>query len=410
MSAVIDIAEAVGLDGLSLPTLPAYAFAVGTCSSCGQANPDTARFCSGCGAELGMAAAREVRKTVTVLFCDLAGYTGRGERLDPEALRRLQSRYFEEARAALERHGGTVEKFIGDAVMAVFGIPQVHEDDALRASRAAVELREAVGALGLEARIGVNTGEVVAGSGDALVTGDAVNVAARLEQAASPGEILIGEHTLRLTRGAVEAETVEQLELRGKSEPVAAFRLVSSTGAPAIERRLDAPLVGRARELEQLRRAYGRAVADRACRLVTITASPGIGKSRLALELAGSVEAEATVLTGHCLPYGVGITYWPMIEIFRAARTEEELDVALAAPGAEETFLLIRKLLERLARERPLVLIVDDIHWAELTLLDLLEHLTDWTRDAPLLLLCLARPDLVDTRPAWAAAGRTPTR
>jgi class 3 adenylate cyclase/tetratricopeptide (TPR) repeat protein len=374
------------------------------CPACGQENPDGFRFCGSCGAELAgePAASREVRKTVTVLFCDLAGYTRKGERLDPEALRRVQSRYFDEARAALERHGGTVEKFIGDAVMAVFGIPQVHEDDALRALRAAVELREVVSALELEARIGVNTGEVVAGSGDALVTGDAVNVAARLEQAASPGEILIGEQTLRLTRGAVEAETIEPLELKGKTEPVTAFRLVSSTGATAIERRLDAPLVGRAHELELLRQSYAKAVTERACRLVTVTAPPGIGKSRLALELAGRIESEATVLIGHCLPYGEGITYWPLVEIFRAARAEEELDAALAAPGAEETFLLIRKLLERLARERPLVLIVDDIHWAELTLLDLLEHLTDWTRDAPILLLCLARPDLVDRRPAWS--------
>src|SRR5262249_52235665 len=211
VSAVIDIAEAVGLDGLSLPTPPAYAFAVGTCSSCGQANPDSARFCSGCGAEFGVAAAREVRKTVTMLFCDLAGYTSRGERLDPEALRRVQSRYVEEARAALERHGGTVEKFIGDAVMAAFGIPQVHEDDALRALRAAVELCEAVGALGLEARIGVNTGEVVAGSGDALVTGDAVNVAARLEQGASPGGILNGGEAPRATPRAGRAGPGEPL-------------------------------------------------------------------------------------------------------------------------------------------------------------------------------------------------------
>jgi class 3 adenylate cyclase/predicted ATPase len=373
------------------------------CPACGHENPDGFRFCGSCGAELPgePAASREVRKTVTVLFCDLAGYTRKGELLDPEALRRVQSRYFDEARAALERHGGTVEKFIGDAVMAVFGIPQVHEDDALRAVRAAVELREVVSALELEARIGVNTGEVVTGPGDALVTGDAVNVAARLEQAASPGEILIGEQTLLLTRGAVEAETIEPLELKGKTELVTAFRVVSSTGAPAIERRMDAPLVGRAHELELLRESYAKAVTERACRLVTVTASPGVGKSRLALELAGSVETEATVLTGHCLPYGEGITYWPLVEILRAARVEEELDAALAAPGAEETFLLIRKLLERLARERPLVLIVDDIHWAELTLLDLLEHLTDWTRDAPILLLCLARPDLVDKRPAW---------
>ena len=203
---------------------------------------------------------RDVRKVVTVLFCDLAGYTSTGDQLDPEALRAIQSRYFEEARAALERHGGTVEKFIGDAVMAVFGIPTLHEDDALRALRASVELRDAVTALGFQARIGVNTGEVVAGSGDALVTGDVVNVAARLEQAAEPGEILLGDATLRLARDAVEVEAVEPLELKGKAEAVVAHRLRRVVeGAPAFERRLDAPLVGRRGELARVRTAFDEA-------------------------------------------------------------------------------------------------------------------------------------------------------
>jgi class 3 adenylate cyclase len=207
-----------------------------------------------------------VRKVVTVVFCDLAGYTSTGNALDPEALRTLQSRYFDEARTALERHGGTVEKFIGDAVMAVFGIPVLHEDDALRALRAAVELRDAVEKLGFQARIGVNTGEVVAGSGDALVTGDAVNVAARLEQAAEPGEILLGEPTLALAREAVEVEAVEAVAARGKPEPVTAYRLLRVVaGAPALERRLDAPLVGRHEELARLRSVFDEALAARAC-------------------------------------------------------------------------------------------------------------------------------------------------
>ena len=222
---------------------------------------------------------RDVRKVVTVLFCDLAGYTGAGDRLDPEALRAIQSRYFEDARTALERHGGTVEKFIGDAVMAVFGIPTLHEDDALRALRAATELRDAVAGLGFQARIGVNTGEVVAGGGDALVTGDAVNVAARLEQAAEPGEILLGETTLRLARDAVEVEAVEPLELKGKPDAVSAHRLLRVVeGAPAFERRLDAPFVGRQEELAQVRSAFDEALAARACRLVTAFGPPGIGK------------------------------------------------------------------------------------------------------------------------------------
>ena len=280
---------------------------------------------------------RDVRKVVTVLFCDLAGYTSTGDRLDPEALRAIQSRYFEDARAALERHGGTVEKFIGDAVMAVFGIPTLHEDDALRALRAATELRDAVAGLGFQARIGVNTGEVVAGGGDALVTGDAVNVAARLEQAAEPGEILLGETTLRLARDAVEVEAVEPLALKGKPEAVAAYRLLRVLeGAPAFERRLDSPLVGRRDELARVRTAFDEALAARTCRLVTAFGPPGIGKTRLAREVATSLQDEARVLVGRCLPYGEGITYWPLAEIFRQARAEDEWDVAVRAGAPEE--------------------------------------------------------------------------
>src|SRR5215212_1662700 len=219
------------------------------CPSCGKQNEPNARFCSACGSPLVQEApAREVRKTVTILFCDVIGSTALGERLDPEATRKLMSRYFETARAILERHGASVEKFIGDAVMAVFGIPRVHEDDALRAARAALELRDAVDAL--ELRIGVNTGEVVAGTGETLVTGDAVNVAARLEQAAQPGEILIGDATYRLVRDAVAAEPVAAIDAKGKTDAVAAYRLRSvREGADAFARRLDAPLVGREREL-----------------------------------------------------------------------------------------------------------------------------------------------------------------
>ncbi len=343
------------------------------------------------------------RKVVTVLFCDLAGYTSTGDQLDPEALRSLQSRYFEDARTALERHGGTVEKFIGDAVMAVFGVPVLHEDDALRALRAAVELRDAVAALGFEARIGVNTGEVVAGAGDALVTGDAVNVAARLEQAAEPGEILLGDPTLQLARDAVEVEAVEPVQAKGKPEPVPAFRLLRVVeGAPAFERRLDAPFVGRQGELARVRAAFDEALAERSCRLVTAFGPPGIGKTRLAREVAASLENQANVFVGRCLPYGEGITYWPLAEIFRQARAEDDWGSALAAGSPEDVAWEVRKWLEARARARPLTLVFEDIHWAESPLLDLIEHVADWSRDAPMLLLCLARPDFRDVRTAWS--------
>jgi class 3 adenylate cyclase/tetratricopeptide (TPR) repeat protein len=387
------------------------------CPSCGQENPEGSRFCNACAAPLAgvETPGREYRKVVTVLFCDVVGSTALGEAVDPEALRTLLGRYFDEMKAIVERHGGTVEKFIGDAVMAVFGVPQLHEDDALRAVRAAVEMRDALPELGVEARIGLNTGEVVVGTADRLATGDAVNVAARLEQAAAAGEILLGAETARLVRDAVETEPTEPLELKGKSEPLVALRLLAlHDEAPAFARRLDAPLVGRGRELRRLQEALAQAVADRSCQLFTILGVAGVGKSRLTAELLGSLE-DATVVRGRCLPYGEGITYWPVIEVLKQLPPAPELGLEPAAVAAVEQLLgeeqavgsseeipwAVRKLLEAAARSSPLVAVFDDIHWGEPAFFELLEHVADLSREAPILLLCLARPELLDRRPGW---------
>jgi class 3 adenylate cyclase/tetratricopeptide (TPR) repeat protein len=388
---------------------------------------------------------RETRKTVTVVFVDVTGSTALGERLDPERVRRLMRDYFNATREVLERHGGTVEKFIGDAVMAVFGVPVVHEDDALRAVRAALEMRDRVRVLNeqlevehgetIEIRTGVNTGEVVAeetADPQSFVVGDAINVAARLEQAADPGEILLGSATYRLVRDAVRVEEVEPKELKGKSAPVSAYRLLELVAGPEpIARRLDSPMVGRERELQALRQALERAAAESSLQLFTILGSAGVGKSRLVHELV-SVAGDHQVLRGRCLPYGEGVTYLPLADPIRSAagigegdEPEAALDKLSELVGAEpegavisglvaqilrlsdetapqeELFWGVRRLLEVLARRGPLILVLDDIHWAEPTLLDLIEHLADWSRDAPILLVCSARPDLLEARPTW---------
>ena len=379
-----------------------------TCTGCGHevAAEAAFRFCPRCGSPLEpVAVAREVRKIVTVLFCDVTGSTALGERTDPEALRGLLARYFERMKAIVESHGGTVEKFIGDAVMAVFGVPAAHEDDALRACRAAMEMREAFPELGINGRIGVNTGEVVAGTEERLVTGDAVNVAARLEQAAQPGELLIGEATLALVRDAVVTEVVEPLALKGKAEPVPAFRLLAVLGLP--ERSHTAGFVGRARELSALVDACARALAQSSCELVTVVGEAGVGKSRLVAEALDGIDVG--VVRGRCLPYGDGITYWPVVEVVKQLDnlpSDKEAAGALRSllgesdrpTSADEIAWAFRKLLEERA---PLVVCLDDLQWGEETFLDLVESTALLARDAPLLLLCMARPELLERRPSW---------
>ncbi|HJS26702.1 MAG TPA: adenylate/guanylate cyclase domain-containing protein, partial [Actinomycetota bacterium] len=380
------------------------------CPNCGAENAEGANFCSVCGTPISAPETAEVRKTVTIVFCDVTGSTELGERLDPESLRKVMARYFDAMRGALERHGGSVEKFIGDAVMAVFGIPQLHEDDALRAVRAAFDMRTALDELNadlerdhgirLACRIGVNTGEVLVGAEDAdfgRVTGDAVNTAARLESASEPGDILIGEATMVLVRDAVGAEPVEPLTLKGKSEPVRSYRLTRVLPRTALPpRALRSAMVGRDRELDDLRRAFARAAEDRTCVLFTVLGAAGEGKTRLVEEFLGAVEGSAGVVTGRCLPYGEGITYWPAAEAIRAAlgvqafdepeetsrrleeavagdehaaaiavRLAEVLGAGAGAGSAEETPWAIRRFLEILAAERPLVTVWEDVHWAE---------------------------------------------
>jgi class 3 adenylate cyclase/tetratricopeptide (TPR) repeat protein len=416
------------------------------CPRCGHHNPEHARFCSACAAPLSQdaPASRELRKTVTVVFSDVANSTRLGESLDPESHRHVMSSYFDAMRTVLERHGGTVEKFIGDAVMAVFGIPVLHEDDALRAVRAASEMRTALEEvnrvlrrgwdLEISARTGVNTGEVVAGETGAptLVTGDAVVVAKRLEETAGANEVQLGDSTYRLVREAIVAEPVEALTAKGKGE-ITAWRLLEVTDAEATHVRLDSPLVGRSIDMAALQETFELVERGRSCRLFTVLGPAGIGKTRLTHEFVGWLGERATVLSGRCLPYGDGITFWPLVEIVGLAAGVTEWDtpkdaqrkigallprsedsalvcerVAAAVGHGEaasarpdETFWAVRRFIEELARKRPLLLIIDDLQWAESTFLDLLEYISGWTTKAPVMLCCLARADLLELRPSW---------
>ena len=375
---------------------------------------------------------REVRKRVTVVLCDVGSVDGR--RLDPELLRGIVPRLFTEIEAAVERHGGSTERPRGSSVLAVFGIPRLHEDDALRAVRAAVDAREALAALegssgretgvALGVRIAIGTGEVVASDDPEQPPdlGDAADVFAGLDTSAQAGEITISEDTYRLVKDAVSVEPAEP----------GGFRLLGF--AASAGHGLDSPIVGRRRERRLLEDAFERATSDRACQLFTMLGTAGVGKSRLVADFLAGVGDSATVVRGSCLSYGGGITYWPVKEVVRAAADIEEDDeteaavakiadvlgggedtrliagriaetIGLADTSAgteEETFWAVRELLEALARRHPLVVVFDDIHWGEPAFLDLIEHVADWSREVPILLLCMARPELLEKRPGWA--------
>jgi len=371
------------------------------------------------------------RKLATVLFVDLVGSTALVAGADPEVVRRRVTRFFDAVSACVVGHGGLVEKFAGDAVMAAFGVPLAHEDDAERAVRAALAIFEKLHDLGLQARAGIESGEVVADDSDStFATGEAVNVAARLQQSASPGEILVGPGVERLTRGRIETEPVGSLELRGFREAFPVWRVEAACEGGRPLGSLTAPLVGRDEELELLENTFNRISRHRRAALFTLYGEPGVGKSRLAREFVAGLEG-ATVLFGRSLPYGEGVTYWPLAEMVKASvgitddepseearqklrdycEAEEVADLLALAAGVleavegerspQEISWAARAWAEQLAEAQPLVLVFEDIQWAEEPLLDLVEHLAAWVKDAPLMLLCLARPELLDVRPTW---------
>jgi class 3 adenylate cyclase len=418
---------------------------VQTCARCRAENPDGARFCNACGASLGEPGRTgEERRIVSVLFVDLVGFTSRAEQLDPEDVRAILTPYHEHVREEIERFGGTVEKFVGDAVMGIFGAPTAYGDDPERAVRAALAVRDWAGEDGLQVRIAVNTGEAIValearpGHGEAMIAGDVVNTAARLQSAAPVGGVFVGEETYVSTRVPIEYRPAPPVAAKGKSLPVRAW-LALRAAAPAGERPLTPiPMVGRERELEVLQRIWGSVAQERRPHLATIFGPTGIGKSRLALELSQHVASvDGRVLRGRSTPYGASTPYSAFaqhvkqiarifdsdtLEDARAKLEEAVRDITGPAEAAthvahlatlvgfgdepdvadrETLFFSARVLVEALAREGPMLLLFEDIHWADKSLLDLIETLATRVRDVPLLLVALARPELLTERPGW---------
>jgi class 3 adenylate cyclase/tetratricopeptide (TPR) repeat protein len=426
------------------------------CPQCGAENRPDARFCDSCGAPLAAepAPAREERKVVTVLFCDLVGSTARAEGADPEDVRALLSAYHERVRSELERFGGTVEKFIGDAVMALFGAPVAHEDDPERSVRAALAIREwATDEGDLQVRIGITTGEALVAlgarpeAGEGMASGDVVNTAARLQSAAPANGIVVDEITYRATSNAIDYRELAAVEAKGKAEPVPVREVVQARARFGVDvaQRGGAELVGRRRELALLREALARVREEREAQLVTLVGVPGIGKSRLVYELFREIE-RGNELTywrqGRALPYGEGVTFWPLVEIAKAHAGILETDTAEAAdeklgravrealgddPEADwveghlrplvgleaeaklggdrrgEAFAAWRRLFEALAERRPLVVVFEDLQWADEGMLDFVDHLVEWASGVPLLVVSGTRPELLERRPGWGA-------
>src|ERR687885_497374 len=371
------------------------------------------------------------RKLATVVFVDLVASTELVAGADPEVVRRRVTTFFDAVARCIDVHGGTVEKFAGDAVMAAFGIPVAHEDDAERAVRAALSMLENLRGIDLQVRIGLESGEVVVDETDStFATGEAVNVAARLQQAARPGEILMGAAAHRLADGVIESEPAGPLELRGFRRPIPAYRALAALDGRPQRVAVSAPFVGRESELELLENTLARTIRDRRPHVFTIYGEPGVGKSRLLREfLAGA--AGVTILSRRALPYGEGVTYWPLAEMVKSAAgitDDDPLEVAreklieccgdeaiaellgLASGvleavegerGQPEIAWAAREFVDELADVQPLILVFEDIHWAEEPLLELIDHLAQWVRDRPLLIICLARPELLDIRPNW---------